>query len=138
MTDLTEKKAIAFINSIALRCKSCLRRTPDNCRDCLSQWAADIMADYNADKRSQKHAQPDYSVSARMMRIVDALKAAKRPLPSDAIDLADLCTPQLKQWTLQMMIRKGILGRRLLADGEGKGNSQYGYYIADKTRLPVL
>lgn len=139
MNELTEKKAIAFISSIAQKCKSCLRRSPDNCRDCLSQWATDIMADYNADKQSQRHVQPDYSLSARMMRICNAIEIAKHPLSADQIDLQDLCTPQLKLWTLKHMCERGILGRRRLKDNsERKGNSQYGYFIANKTRLPVL
>lgn len=141
MTELTEKRTMAFVGAIAGRCHSCLRCSPENCRNCLSQWAKEIMADYNAEeKQSKKHLppEPDYSLSARMMLILDALENSEDPLPSDRIDLKDLCTPQLKQWTLKHMRERGIIGRRPLKAGEGRGNSQWGYYIADRTRLPVL
>lgn len=137
MTEQTESRAIGFINTIASRCNSCLRRDPQNCRNCLSQWATEIMKSYHADKRAASNHQPDYSMSARMMRIVDMLKKAKDAVPCDKIDLEGLCTPQLKQYTLKVMMRKGIIGRRRMTTPMN-GNTQYGYFLADSTRLPRL
>lgn len=107
MTEAVEKRAIAFIRTIGNRCTTCLRRSAENCRNCISAWANEILHDYENESVSQ----PDYSLSARMMMIADALDKAGRPLLSSEIDLKNLCTKQLKQWTLQKMIRLGFVRR---------------------------
>jgi len=107
MTEAVEKRAIAFIRTIGNRCTSCLRRNEENCRRCISSWANEILHDYE----NESVPQPDYSLSARMMMIADALDKAGRPLLSSEIDLKKLCTKQLKRWTLQKMIRLGFVRR---------------------------
>ena len=107
MTAAVEKRAIAFIRTIGNRCTSCLRRNEENCRRCISSWANEILHDYE----SESVPQPDYSLSARMMMIADALDKAGRPLLSSEIDLKQYCTKQLKRWTLQKMIRLGFVRR---------------------------
>lgn len=107
MTEAVEKRAIAFIRTIGNRCTSCLRRNEENCRRCILRWANEILHDYE----NESVPQPDYSLSARMMMIVDILDKAGRPLLSSEIDLKKLCTKQLKRWTLQKMIRLGFVRR---------------------------
>lgn len=107
MTEAVEKRAIAFIRTIGNRCTSCLRRSAENCRRCISSWANEILHDYE----NESVPQPDYSFSARMMIIADALYKAGRPLLSSEIDMKKLCTKQLKRWTLQKMIRQGYVRR---------------------------
>ncbi|MBQ4200614.1 MAG: hypothetical protein II649_12150 [Kiritimatiellae bacterium] len=107
MTEAVEKRAIAFIRTIGNRCMSCLHRSEERCRNCISSWANSILRDYD----SETTPQPDYSLSARMVMIADALDKAGRPLFASEIDLKNLCTKQLKRWTLQKMMRLGFVRR---------------------------
>ena len=107
MTEATEKRAIAFIRTIGNRCTSCLRRSEERCRNCISSWANEILHDYEIESVPQ----PDYSLSARMMMIMDCLGKAGRPLLSSEIDMKQYCTKQLKRWTLMRLIRAGKVRR---------------------------
>ena len=120
MTEAVEKRAIAFIRTIGNRCAGCLRRSRENCRNCISSWANDILREYE----SEVAPGIDYSLAARMMMIADSLKGG--PAPSRAIDLKKFCTKQLKRWTLCYMVRRGILERER-ADGE-----EYVYKLVKK------
>lgn len=130
MTELTEKRAIAFIRTIAQKCSGCLRRAPENCRNCPAGWAKSIMADYERDERTAASNRPeiDYSLVAREIMIARALEA--RPLLTSEIDLHDYCTPQLKRWTLLHMMQKGTIGRRIVKSSPGK--NYYQYYLIKK------
>ena len=114
MTEAVERRAIAFIRTIGNRCTTCLRRSAENCRNCISAWANEILHDYE----NESVPQPDYSLSARMMMLADALDKAGRPLASRQIDLHGLCSRQLKFWTLVRMTRMGRLRRTRGDDGE--------------------
>ena len=114
MTEATEKRAVAFIRTVGNRCMSCLRRSKENCANCISSWANSILHDIENDSPQKM----DYSLAARMMMITGALKKSDRPLASHEIHLADYCTKQLKYWTLSAMVRKGWLERhRSTVDG---------------------
>lgn len=115
MTPSTERRAIAFIRTIAGRCERCLRRTPDNCRGCVSQWANSIMSDYELETNFGRHS-PDYSLAARKLRILDAIQSAGHPLLASEIDLSSFCSKGLKQWTLRRMVACGQLVRVLNDD----------------------
>ena len=104
MNEQTERRAIAFIRTIANRCASCLRRSPDNCRGCVSQWANDIMRDYENDTNFNRPV--NYSFAARCMRIVTALNAAPHPLLAVEIPVGN-CTSQLKHFTLNRLVEMG-------------------------------
>ena len=134
MTERMEKKAIGFINTIANRCQSCLRRNAENCRNCISSWANEIMADYHQEQRNAITSEIDYSLTARMMMIIDAIEKSGRQLLASEIELSDYCTKQLKYWTLTRMLNDGILGRsRSRGDG-----SRYRYFIRNKKAFHVL
>lgn len=107
MTEATEKRAIAFIRTIGNRCTTCLRRSSENCRDCISSWANTILHDIENEKKPEI----DYSLSARMMMIADALDKADAPLLASEIDMRRYCTKQLKRWTLLKMVRMGYVVR---------------------------
>lgn len=102
MTEETERRAIAFIRTIATRCASCTHRREELCRTCPSRWANEIMRDYEAE---QKPASVDYSLAARKIRILDIVQKAGRPLLSSEIDISDICDNHLKRWTLRRMVQ---------------------------------
>lgn len=131
MTEATEKRAIAFIRTIGNRCTTCLRRSAENCRQCISSWANEILHDYE----NESVPQPDYSLSARMMMIADALDKAGRPLLSSEIDLKQYCTKQLKRWTLKKMIRLGFVRRT--KDRRGKFSHLYRYSLNHNKSFPA-
>lgn len=108
MTPSTERRAIAFIRTVANRCASCVRRRPESCNGCLAQWANEIMRDYDSETR---HGEVDYSFAARRMKVLDALQRAARPLFAYEIDLSGVCSRGLKQWTLRRMERLGQIVR---------------------------
>ena len=112
MTPSIERRAIAFIRTIANRCERCLRRSEEKCRGCVSSWANSIMSDYERDT-AHGHPAHDYSLAARKFRIIDILQKAGRPLLASEIDLSGLCSRGLKQWTLRRMTRSGQIVRVL-------------------------
>ena len=121
----TEKRAIAFINTIADRCSRCLRRSQETCPNCESAWAQSIMADL-----SVAHVKaPDYSLAARMKLVRNQLESAGRPLLASEIDLKGLCTHQLKLWTLKRMVRMGILRRKVAVRKQNSAYRRYRYYL---------
>ncbi len=125
MTPELERRAISFIRTIANRCERCLRRTPENCRNCPSAWANEIMADYENDGRPPA---VDYTLAARELRILEALRTSGRPLSATEIDLSDICSRALKHWTLCRMVRTGRLVRQKISDHEGR-KGRYLYFI---------
>lgn len=131
MTEAVEKRAIAFIRTIGNRCTSCLHRSEERCRSCISSWANEILHDYE----NESVPQPDYSLSARMIMIADALDKAGRPLLSSEIDLKKLCTKQLKRWTLQKMIRFGFVRRT--KGHSGKFSHLYRYSLNRSKPFPA-
>lgn len=107
MNPETEKRAIAFIRTVGNRCTACLRRSKENCANCISSWANSILRDIE----NEKPPEIDYSLAARVMMITGALQKSNRPLASHEIHLADYCTKQLKYWTLRRMMRWGMIDR---------------------------
>ena len=118
MTEATEKRAVAFIRTIGNRCTTCLRRSAENCRDCVSAWANSILRDIENDTKPEI----DYSLQARMMMIVDCIGKAGRPLLSSEIDMKQYCTKQLKRWTLMRLVKAGKVKR-------AKRNGKYRYSL---------
>lgn len=126
MTELTEKRVVAFIRVIADRCKGCLHRREEVCRNCDSFAANRIMRDIEADK---KVPPKDYSLFTRMALIVEILRNNPAgTLLSTEIDLNGLCSNQLKQWTLKRMVRMSVIGRRL-AFTTDTGYRVYRYFL---------
>ena len=135
MNKQLERRAITFIRTIADRCKSCLHRSPERCRNCTSQWANEIMSDYERETAFSKPA-VDYSIAARKLRILDALQSAGRPLLASEIDLSDTCSKGLKQWTLLRMLKARQIRRVPNAD-PGDGRHLFRYFIPKtKTQTP--
>lgn len=130
MTELTEKRAIGFISTIANRCTGCMRHAPDVCRNCISSWANEIMKSYEDDKKRELRDGRvfDYSMPARMMMIIDKIEKAGTPLLALDIDISDYCTKQLKYWTIRRMVNDGILGCKRSRGG----NSRYRYFVKSK------
>lgn len=110
---------------------SCLRRSKENCNGCISSWANSILRDYDADSAPRV----DYSMSARMMMVIDCLQKADTPLCSSAIDLKSYCTKQLKRWTLMKMIGLGYIRRRMRRAALGTGKTRR-YYVYELTNKP--
>ena len=132
MTEDLERRAIAFVRSVASRCSRCMHRSPENCNGCISQWAKKIMGEYEMDANQHKPS-PDYSLAARRMRIIDALEQAGRPLFAAEIDISALCSKGLKQWTLRRMVKTGKIVR-VLNDDPGDERHIYLYALPKRHR----
>jgi hypothetical protein len=130
MTQETERRAIAFIRTIANRCASCTHRREELCRTCPSRWANEIMRDYEAE---QKPVSMDYSLAARKIRILDILQKAGRPLLSSEIDISNTCSKGLKQYTLLRMVKARQI-RRVQNDDPGDDRHIFRYFIPKTTK----
>lgn len=120
MKEDVARRALAFVNTVAGRCSSCLKRNDENCRRCLAAWANEIMADYEKSLSADGGGEGiDYSLAARMARIVSAIGKAGHPLRSREIDMDGTCSWQLKWWTLRRMVRTGMLVRERIATANG-------------------
>lgn len=127
MTQETEKRVIAFVNTVAGQCTSCFRRAEANCRNCLSMWANSVLTDIEAE-RDGKPQGIDYSYGARCRKILMILTRERRELTSKEIQLDGLCSPQLKLWTLNRLVRRGLIGRRLVHKTRS-GYCVYSYFL---------
>jgi predicted transcriptional regulator len=83
----------------------------------------------------------DYSLAARVLKILSALIRAQQPLLSKSINLDHICSNQLKQWTLKSMIHSGLIRRKFAFKTEDKKIYQYSitnkgkkYYENHKSR----
>lgn len=131
MTQDVENRMVAFVRSVAGECAGCMRRTEANCRSCRAKFAQALMRDIHA---AMGKADPiDYSLAARMHRIVSAIESANRPLTAPEIDLGGTCSFQLKYWTLTYMVRKGVLSRTV-AFRRGKSRKKYYRYFLRKKK----
>lgn len=120
MKEDVARRALAFVNTVAGRCSSCLKRNGENCGRCLAAWANEIMGDYEKGfSAAATGGEIDYSLAARMACIVSAIDKAGRPLRSREIDLDGICSWQLKWWTLRRMVRTGMLVRECAATANG-------------------
>lgn len=125
-----EKRMISFINTVADRCRRCLRKQPEACEKCESSWAQSIMTDLFS---TSTNSTPDYTLANRMKLICARLLHARRPLLASEIHLDGLCSMQLKYWTLKYMVRKGVLARAV-AFRRGKTRKKYYRYFLRKKK----
>ena len=129
MTQEIERRVFAFVNTVANRCTTCFRRAEENCRNCLSMWANSVLTDIEA-CRDGKPQGIDYSYGERCRKILMILTRERRELQSKEIDLSGTCSPQLKQWTLNRLVRRGLIGRRLVYRTRS-GYCVYSYFLAN-------
>lgn len=115
MNPQNERRALAFIRTVANRCERCLHRSEERCRNCLAHWANSILRDIEAESNTI-----DYSLGARMLRILSVLDESDRPLKSSEINLTGLCSRQLKRWTLRKMLTRGMVTREATTDAKGR------------------
>ena len=130
MTQEIEQRVVAFVRVIANRCYTCLRRREENCQHCDSRTATRLLKDIELDIAVP---QKDYSLFTRMSLIAESLKRAGKPIFSSEIDIDELCSNQLKQWTLKRMMRIGVIGRRL-AFKTRTGYCVYRYFLKQETK----
>lgn len=125
LTDRTEKRVVAFVRTVANDCHVCNRRSDENCYHCRSLWANSLMREIKLDLDG-KTEEIDYSLSARIARIMLVLKTEHKPLISREIDLNGICSAQLKLWTLKYMAKKGMIIRRAI---HTKTSKFYCYFL---------
>lgn len=130
MTELTEKRIMAFLRTFADRCHDCLRRNAFNCCDCPAGAAKNIIAAYEQESTTSTNASIDYSLAARERMIIEALTKSSKPLAAHDINLHDYCTPQLKHWTLKRMTRLGFI--RCIQSTDASGKNHYSYVLNTK------
>lgn len=129
MTHETERRVIAFVRSFAQMCSTCLRRDNGDCAGCPSSWARRLMGEVAMGERPMPEV--DYSFYTRTKKILAVLARANRPLMASEINLRDLCSAQLKFWTLNQMVLNGTLGKKVahVAKSRGKRKTYFLYYI---------
>lgn len=130
LSDQTERRVVAFVRSVANDCCSCNRRSDYNCDHCHSLWANSLMREIELDVGG-KTKEIDYSLAARIGKIMLALKTNGRPMMSREINLEGTCSFQLKLWTLKHMVKKGIIGRRV---ARRSNNKNYYFYFLKPNR----
>ena len=126
VTEEVQRLAESFIRCLARECKSCFRRSETNCSGCYCRTAC-----YIAARMDGQYAEPRTEESAlvvRTRRILEILERAGRPLRANEIDVSDLCTKQVKFWTLGRMARHGTIEKRIA--GGGSGSARFVYAIA--------
>lgn len=127
----TMEIARSFVQSIVNDCKGCLRRSNENCRSCFARTAHVILREMESD---EKHMPIDYSLYARCNRIREILEKAGRPLMSRDIDLNGVCSFQLKLWTINHMVKVGILGKKMQKNPYGRSKYLYFLKIRNKNK----
>lgn len=123
-TENTQNRAYAFVRAIANDCTSCLHRNTENCSPCRSRWARGIFTDMVNEIKSHS-AVIDYSLSARILKILSILNHSQNPLLSKSIRIRNLCSNQLKLWTLKNMIQHGLIRRSYVFTANNKKVYQY-------------
>ena len=127
MSQSTIDRAVAFIRAMATQCYTCFRRSEENCSNCFCRQASFLIREIELD---QRNAPIDYSLYARMNFIREALKDGEKS--SRDIDTRNLCSKQLKRWTLKKMLHLGIITRRSVSNGDG--GTYYIYSLTAHTR----
>lgn len=130
LSEHTEQRVIAFVRSVANECTTCLRRHTGNCAHCRAMWANSLMKEINLELHG-KAKEIDYSLAARIGKIMLVLKTKGRPMMSREINLEGTCSFQLKLWTLKHMVKKGIIGRRV---ARRSNNKNYYFYFLKPNR----
>lgn len=121
MTETNRRLTLAFVRSVANLCDHCFRRG-DACKECFSATARRLLAQVEKDERAERS--PDYSIAYRMARIENCLRSLSHPIPSSLIKTDDICSRQLKHWTLKHLVRLGRISRSWDVD-----NNRYLYSI---------
>ena len=127
----TMEIARSFVQSVVNDCKGCMRRNDENCRSCFARTAHVILREMESD---EKHMPIDYSLYARCNRIREILEKAGRPLMSRDIDLNGVCSFQLKLWTINHMVKIGILGKKMQKNPCGRSKYLYFLKIRNKNK----
>ena len=132
MDEKVEQRLVAFVRMLAGKCANCLRRDQTNCRMCICGDAQALMRDVNASEKPQ--APVDYSLYARMKKILEVLETAGRPLMAKDINISDICSYQLKNWTINKMVSLGMIGKKFAyrAKTRKRIKEYYYYYIQKK------
>lgn len=140
-TPNTQQRAYNFVRIVAGNCSNCLHRHQmSECESCHSKMANSILLDMSAEMRQMTKV-IDYSLAARVLKILASLICAKQPLLSKSIKLENTCSNQLKQWTLKSMVHSGLIRRKFAFKTEDKKIYQYSitnkgkkYYENHKSR----
>lgn len=128
----TQQRAYNFVRIVAGNCSNCLHgHQMSECESCQSKMANSILLDMSAEMR-QVTKVIDYSLAARVLKILSSLIRAQQPLLSKSIKLDHICSNQLKQWTLKSMIHSGLIRRKFAFKSEDK--KIYQYSITNKGR----
>ena len=109
MTEANIRHTLGFLKSLVGQCANCMRR--HDCDNCFVKTAKFILHSIEADANAAVFGSPDYTIAYRMAKIEDILRAAGRPLMSSQIDTRDICSKQLKYWTLNKLMRMRRISR---------------------------
>lgn len=106
-----ERDVIAYLNHLSGFCSSCMRR--DNCSQCEIPTAKGLLARKREIGIQHKmlidKKKDPYSLKSRYREIVGILKRAGKPLRTRDIILRTTISRNVKWWTLNRMVSRGII-----------------------------
>lgn len=128
-----ERDCIAFMRYLSEKCRSCMRTY--NCPNCDIATAKAILK--RKDEIGLRHhnlidkPRDPYSLKARYREILSILRRAGKPLRARDILLSTTKSRNVKWWTLNRMVFKGIISKTRVKNIYGRYESAY-YYTKGK------
>ena len=129
-----EKDCIAYMRHLADNCKSCMRRY--NCPNCAIQQAKNLLQ--RKEQLGIQHRnlidklRDPHSLKARYREIIGILRKAGKPLRARDIILRTTRSRNVKWWTLNRMVYKGMIWKTSVRNAYG--NREAAYYVKDKKK----
>lgn len=128
-----ERDVVAYLTHLAGFCSNCMRR--ENCPTCEVPRAKSlfvrkrnmVQTRYVIDKMKDPH-----SLKARYREIVGILKRAGKPLRTRDIILRTTISRNVKWWTLNRMVSKGLIRKTRVRNFYG--NMEAAFYVVQKKK----
>ena len=124
-----ERDCVAFMRTLANHCKGCMRTY--NCPNCEIGTAKSLLK--RKDEIGMRHTmlidkpKDPYSLKARYREILTILRKAGKPLRARDIHLRTTRSRNVKWWTLNRMVFKGIIWKTRVKNSYG--NLECAYYL---------
>ena len=122
-----ERDCVAYMRDLTNNCKGCMRRY--NCSNCSIQTAKNLLQ--RKEQLGMCHRnlidkpRDPFSLKARYREIVGILRKAGRPLRARDIILRTTRSRNVKWWTLNRMVFKGMIWKTRVKNFYGRYEAAY-------------
>ena len=129
-----ERDCVAYMRTLANSCKNCVRTY--NCANCAVAPAKQLLK--RKDEIGMRHTllidkpKDPYSLKARYREIIGILRKAGKPLRARDIVLRTTRSRNVKWWTLNRMVSKGLIWKTRIKNFYG--NFEVAYYTKGKEK----